>query len=107
MQKYWEPTKDLMKVQIGDPETDKQLLYDASPLNFVQKIQAPVFIVQGGKDPRVVRKHAEFLRSAMDKHDKPYQWLMRENEGHGFRKEENNMELYTRIGDFFAGCGKS
>jgi dipeptidyl aminopeptidase/acylaminoacyl peptidase len=102
MPKYWEPQKDVMKFQIGDPETEKQLLHDASPLNFVQKIQAPIFIVQGGKDPRVVRKHAEYLRSAMDKHDKPYEWLMRENEGHGFRKEENRLELYTRMGDFFA-----
>jgi dipeptidyl aminopeptidase/acylaminoacyl peptidase len=33
---------------------------------------------------------------------KPFEWLMHENEGHGFRKEENNMELYTRMGDFFA-----
>lgn len=102
MPKYWEPQKDVMKFEIGDPETEKQLLYDASPINFVKNITSPIFIVQGGKDPRVVRKHAENLRSAMDKMDKPYQWLMRENEGHGFRKEENRLELYTRMGDFFA-----
>ncbi len=102
MPKYWEPQKDVMKFQIGDPETEKQLLFDASPLNFVQNIKAPIFIVQGGKDPRVVRKHAEYLKSAMDKQDKPYEWLLRENEGHGFRKEENRLELYTRMGDFFA-----
>ncbi len=102
MPKYWEPQKDVMKFQIGDPDTEKQLLFDASPLNFVQNIKAPIFIVQGGRDPRVVRKHAEYLKSAMDKQDKPYEWLLRENEGHGFRKEENRLELYTRIGDFFA-----
>lgn len=102
MPKYWEPTKDLMKVQIGDPETDKQLLFDASPINFVKNIQAPVFIVQGGKDPRVVRKHAEWLRSEMKDKGKAHEWLLRENEGHGFAKEENRMELYTRMGDFFA-----
>lgn len=102
MPKYWEPQKDVMKVEIGDPEADKQLLFDASPINFVKNIQAPIFIVQGGKDPRVVRKHAEWLRSEMKSHDKPYEWLLRENEGHGFDKEENRLELYTRMGDFFA-----
>jgi dipeptidyl aminopeptidase/acylaminoacyl peptidase len=102
MPKYWEPQKDIMKLQIGDPETDKQLLFDASPINFVKNIKAPIFIVQGGKDPRVVRKHAENLRGEMKSQDKPYEWLLRENEGHGFRKEENRLELYTRMGDFFA-----
>jgi dipeptidyl aminopeptidase/acylaminoacyl peptidase len=102
MPKHWEPRKDVMKLQIGDPETEKQLLHDASPINFVKNIQAPVFIVQGGKDPRVVRKHAEWLRSEMKDKGKAYEWLMRENEGHGFVKEENRLELYTRMGDFFA-----
>ena len=102
MPKYWEPQKDVMKFEIGDPEAEKQLLFDASPINFVKNIQAPIFIVQGGKDPRVVRKHAEWLRSEMKSADKPFEWLLRENEGHGFRKEENRLELYTRMGDFFA-----
>jgi len=49
-----------------------------------------------------VPKHAEILRSAMEKHGKPYEWLMKENEGHGFRKEENRIELYQQIDAFLA-----
>lgn len=99
---YWKPILERFKVEIGDPEADKQMLYDASPINFVKNIRAPVFIVQGKSDPRVVPKHAEWLRSEMEKHDKPYEWMMKENEGHGFRKEENRIELYKEIDAFLA-----
>lgn len=104
MPKSWEPQRDIMRVQIGDPDdpAELEMLKAASPLYAVDKIRAPVFIVHGGRDPRVVRKHAEFLRDAMKKNDKPYEWLLKENEGHGFRKEENRLEMYHKVGDFFA-----
>jgi dipeptidyl aminopeptidase/acylaminoacyl peptidase len=102
MPKAWEPNKEVMKLQIGDPDKEAQLLRDASPLFFADRIRAPIFIVQGGRDPRVNRKHAEYLRDAMDDEKKPYEWMLKENEGHGFRKEENRLELYHRMGDFFA-----
>jgi dipeptidyl aminopeptidase/acylaminoacyl peptidase len=104
MPKYWEPTKDVMRVQIGDPDDpqDLAMLKAASPLYAVENIKAPIFIVHGRRDPRVVYQHAEYLRDAMKKAGKPYEWLMKENEGHGYRKEENNLELYHKMGDFFA-----
>jgi len=102
MPKSWEPTKEVMKIQIGDPDKEAQLLREASPLYAVDKIRAPVFIVQGGKDPRVNRKHAEHLRDAMDDKKKAYEWLLKENEGHGFDKEENRLELYHKMGEFFS-----
>lgn len=98
----WSLQKDMMKEQIGDPAKDKERLEQTSPINFVEKIDDPIFIVHGEKDVRVDIKHAEQLRDRMDKLSKPYEWLVKRNEGHGFQKQENILELYRRMDEFLA-----
>jgi dipeptidyl aminopeptidase/acylaminoacyl peptidase len=104
MPKTWEPQKDIMKIQIGNPDTPegRKLLDEQSPLNYVDNIKAPLFIVQGMRDIRVVPKHAEMLRDELKERGRPPEWLHKYNEGHGFRKEENRLELYARIDAFLA-----
>ena len=102
MPKHWEPAKELMKIQIGDPE-DKALMKRMSPLAHVDKIKAPLMIVQGARDPRVVKQHATDLRDALEDIGielSDDEWIMKKNEGHGFRKEENKIELYTKMEKF-------
>ena len=101
MPKRWNLGAEQMKQQVGDPKTESEMLAQASPLNHVENIKAPIFIVHGRKDPRVNIKHATLLRKEMDKHNKAYEWMVKNNEGHGFRKEENRIELYTAMGEFF------
>ncbi|WP_196141196.1 S9 family peptidase [Aliikangiella sp. G2MR2-5] len=104
MPKHWEPMKEVMKVRIGDPE-DKELMNRMSPLAHVDKIKAPLMIVQGAKDPRVVKQHATDLREALEDRGiklSDNEWIMKQNEGHGFRKEENRIELYTKMEKFLA-----
>lgn len=104
MKKSWEPAKKLMKLQIGDPD-DKELMKRMSPLAHVDKIKAPLMIVQGAQDPRVVKQHATDLRSALKSRGivlSDDEWIMKKNEGHGFRKEENIIELYTKMEKFLA-----
>ncbi|MCF6193874.1 MAG: S9 family peptidase [Kangiellaceae bacterium] len=104
MPKHWEPLKDVMKVQIGDPD-DKELMNRMSPLAHVDRIKAPLMIIQGAKDPRVVKQHAIDLRDALEDRGitlSDDEWIMKKNEGHGFRKEENRIELYEKI-DLFLG----
>lgn len=104
MPKHWEPQKDIMKIQIGDPE-DTELMKRMSPLAHVDKIKAPLMIVQGAQDPRVVKQHAEDLRDALEDRGitlSDDEWIMKHNEGHGFRKEENKIELYTKMEKFLA-----
>jgi dipeptidyl aminopeptidase/acylaminoacyl peptidase len=104
MPKYWEPQKEVMKVQIGDP-ADKELMNRMSPLAHVDKIKAPLMIVQGAKDPRVVKQHATDLRDALEDRGitlNDDEWIMKKNEGHGFRKEENRIELYEKMEKFLA-----
>ncbi|MDJ0656807.1 MAG: S9 family peptidase [Xanthomonadales bacterium] len=104
MPKAWEPMKEVMKVEIGDPK-DKALMDKMSPLAHADKIKAPVMIVHGKNDPRVVYEHATKLRSAMEKNGVKFNddnWVVKGNEGHGFRKEENRLELYEKMEKFLA-----
>jgi len=104
MPKHWEAGRELMKIRIGDPE-DKALMSRMSPLDHVDKIKAPLMIVQGAKDPRVVKQHAIDLRDKLADRGVVLtddEWIMKGNEGHGFRKEENVIELYTKMEKFLA-----
>ncbi len=104
MPKHWEPAKELMKIQIGDP-TDERLMERMSPLAHVDKIKAPLMIVQGARDPRVVKQHATDLRDKLEARGIKLtddEWIMKKNEGHGFRKEENRLELYSKMEKFLA-----
>jgi dipeptidyl aminopeptidase/acylaminoacyl peptidase len=92
----WEPMKDVMKIQIGDPE-DTKLMKSMSPIDHVENIKAPLFIIHGLKDIRVVIEHANLLKDRLDDLDKPYEWLVKKNEGHGFRKVENRIEMYEKL----------
>ena len=90
-----------MKVQIGDP-ADQVQMNAISPLSHVDKIDDPVLIVHGRRDPRVVMKHADRFRSELKKEKKSFEWLVKANEGHGFRKEKNRLELYRKIDKFLS-----
>ncbi|MGM0630810.1 MAG: prolyl oligopeptidase family serine peptidase [Pseudomonadota bacterium] len=68
-----------------------------SPVHLVDKLKVPVFIIQGGKDVRVPPEQAYELRDALEEHDHPYEWMFKDNEGHGFYKPENNIERWTRM----------
>jgi dipeptidyl aminopeptidase/acylaminoacyl peptidase len=85
---------------IGDPKADKEMLNAYSPANYLHRIQAPVFIVHGTRDSRVPIDQAKRLRSGLIKENKDYAWLVKKDEGHGFRKTKNKIELYTRMDEF-------
>lgn len=87
---------------VGDPDNaqDKARMDKTSPINMVANIQAPVMIVHGRRDPRVEIDQAEELMDKMDSLKKPYIKLIKTKEGHGFRKEENRLELYKMMDEF-------
>lgn len=71
-----------------------------SPTNHVKKLQAPVLIAHGEKDRRAPFEHALRLREAMDKAGKPYEWFVKDKEGHGFYTVESRLEYYEKILSF-------
>jgi acylaminoacyl-peptidase len=83
-----------LKEAVGEDEKD---LRSRSPLHHIAKLKAPVFIVHGGEDFRVDVEHAYRLRERMEELGKPYEWMLKEKEGHGFYRPENRLELYQRM----------
>ena len=96
---------------MGDPMKDKARLQERSPINFVDRIKAPLLLLAGGNDPRCPRTEAEQVASAIKKRKGVVELKVYENEGHGFAKVENQIDAYTRVADFLkknaepAKCG--
>jgi dipeptidyl aminopeptidase/acylaminoacyl peptidase len=89
--------------RIGDPGTDKERFHDTSPLNFVDQIEAPVLVVHGRLDYNVESDYQyQPLVRALKKHDKVHETLYKRHEGHGFYREQNQIELYEKIEGFLA-----
>jgi dipeptidyl aminopeptidase/acylaminoacyl peptidase len=91
-----------LKHTVGDPSTDKDMMTKYSPVFHTDRIKAPVLIVHGAEDIRVPLKHAEDLRAGLEKHGKPYEWLVFKDEGHGFLKQENRTAYFKRMEAFLA-----
>jgi dipeptidyl aminopeptidase/acylaminoacyl peptidase len=92
--------QDLRRVEYGD-ERDSTLrawMERTAPLNNVDKVTKPLFIVQGMNDPRVPRSEAEQMVTALKRRSVPVWYLMARDEGHGFRKKGNqDFQFYATI----------
>jgi len=97
---YWEPFRKMMYEMVGDPEKDSALFTQVSPVFHVDKIKAPLFIAQGRKDPRVNVNESDQMVEAMKKQGVEVEYLVKDNEGHGFRNEENRFDFYGSMEKF-------
>ena len=99
---YWEPYREMMYEMDGHPEKDKELLESVSPVFHADKIKAPLFVAQGAKDPRVKKAESDQIVTALRKRGVDVFYMVKENEGHGFRNEENKLEFYGEMEKFLA-----
>jgi dipeptidyl aminopeptidase/acylaminoacyl peptidase len=99
---YWEPMRQMWYEMVGDPVQDSLLLANASPVFHADKIKAPLFVAQGAKDPRVNKAESDQMVEALKARGVAVEYLVKENEGHGFRNEENRMEFYKAMEKFLA-----
>lgn len=99
---YWKTELEKLYAMVGHPEKDKELLKSASPVFHVDKIKTPLFVAQGAKDPRVNIEESNQIVDALKKRGIDVQYLVKENEGHGFRNEENRFEFYGEMEKFLA-----
>ena len=83
---------------IGDEAAARAI----SPLYQLDKFNVPVLIAHGEDDPRVPYENAKVLRSALDKAGKPYEWLSKPKEGHGFYTEPDRADMYRHMQAFLA-----
>lgn len=98
-----ETWKPYFKMALADPETEdgRQLLKDRSPRTYIENIAAPMLIIQGKNDPRVVEAESSDLVNHLRSIGKEMEYLMFENEGHDVLKFENRVTCYNAITDFF------
>ena len=87
---------------VGNPERDSVALAAASPVFHVDRIRAPLLVAQGAKDPRVNINESNQIVEALRKRGIDVQYIVKENEGHGFQNEENRFEFYEAMEKFLA-----
>ena len=97
---YWEPMLEMMYEMVGDLEKDSVMLREVSPVFHVDKIKAPLFIAQGRNDPRVNVDESDQMVEAMKNRGVNVEYLVKDDEGHGFRNEENRFEFYRAMESF-------
>jgi dipeptidyl aminopeptidase/acylaminoacyl peptidase len=99
---YWRPFLDMMHEMVGEPEKDKALLTATSPALNADRIKTPLFVAQGARDPRVNIDEANQMVKALKARGVDVPYMVKENEGHGFRNEENQFDFYEAMERFLA-----
>ncbi|MCT3700489.1 S9 family peptidase [Elizabethkingia anophelis] len=101
---YWKPLKEIAKEVWYDIDNsvESNIAKDVSPLFHVDKIKRPIFVIQGANDPRVnINESDQIVKALRDKKiEVPY--MVKYDEGHGFQKDSNKLELYKYMLGFFA-----
>jgi dipeptidyl aminopeptidase/acylaminoacyl peptidase len=97
---YWKPFLDMVHVMVGHPERDADRWRATSPFFHADRIRAPLLVAQGANDPRVRKEESDQIVSALRSRGVPVQYVVKENEGHGFSNEENQFEFYRAMEGF-------
>lgn len=95
---WWESFKDALYTEMGDPNTaDSVRLKEISPLFHTENVTKPLMVLQGAQDPRVLKIESDEIVEGVKKNGVPVEYVVFEDEGHGFVKKENEIEAYGRI----------
>lgn len=95
---WWESFKTALYEEMGDPNTEDSVrLYNISPLFHAENVTKPLMVLQGSQDPRVLQVESDEIVEEVRKNDVPVEYVLFEDEGHGFAKKENQKEAYSKI----------
>jgi len=95
---YWESFRESLYLELGDPfSADSVRLKRISPLFHTDKVTKPLIVLQGAQDPRVLQVESDEIVAGVRKNGVPVEYVLFEDEGHGFVKKENQIEAYSRI----------
>ncbi|HMG17045.1 MAG TPA: S9 family peptidase, partial [Saprospiraceae bacterium] len=98
---YWKPYLDQFHEMVGDPKKDSMLLAEASPALNAEKIKVPLFIAQGANDPRVNKDESDQMVAALKKRGIEVEYMVKNDEGHGFHNQDNQYDFYGAMEKFF------
>ncbi|MEM0518695.1 S9 family peptidase [Aequorivita flava] len=95
---WWESFKDALYLEMGDPNTaDSVRLKQISPLFHTENVTKPLMVLQGAQDPRVLKIESDEIVEGVKKNGVPVEYVVFDDEGHGFVKKENEIVAYGRI----------
>ncbi len=99
---YWEPLLDMMYEMVGNPEENKAQFEATSPALNADKIMTPLFVAQGANDPRVNIDESDQIVKALEERGIDVEYMVKDDEGHGFRNEENRFDFYRAMEKFLS-----
>ena len=95
---YWESFRNALYKELGDPTTaDSVRLYEISPVFHAHKVKNPVMVLQGANDPRVLKIESDEIVAGIEANGITVEYVVFDDEGHGFRKKENEIEGYGKV----------
>ena len=94
---FWKPVMD---VWVGNPERDGDKLVEDSPMTYLDGMTKPMLVIQGANDPRVVKAESDQIVEKLRTLGREVEYLVLEDEGHGFTKKENELRVYKAVADF-------
>ena len=98
---YWESFREALYKEMGDPFTaDSIRLRQISPLFHTEKVTKPLMVLQGAQDPRVLQVESDEIVEGVQANGVPVEYVLFEDEGHGFVKKKNQVEAYSSIVKF-------
>lgn len=99
---YWKPMLEMMYEQVGDPVKDKEMMAAYSPALHADKIKVPLLVAQGANDPRVNKAESDQMVAALRERGIEVEYMVKDNEGHGFSNQENRFDFYRAMERFFS-----
>jgi dipeptidyl aminopeptidase/acylaminoacyl peptidase len=97
---WWESFREALIDEIGDPVADRDYLESISPLFHASNIVKPLLVCQGANDPRVIKVESDEIVAAAKANGVPVEYILFDDEGHGFRKKDNDIRTFEAILEF-------
>lgn len=95
---WWESFKEALYLELGDPNSaDSVRLKEISPLFHTDKVTKPLIVLQGSQDPRVLQVESDEIVAGVRNNGVPVEYVLFEDEGHGFVKKENQIKAYSEV----------
>jgi dipeptidyl aminopeptidase/acylaminoacyl peptidase len=77
---------------VGDPDTEAEFLMERSPITYVENVRAPLLVIQGATDPRVVKGESDQMVEKLNSLGREVEYVVFDDEGHGFTKRTNELK---------------
>jgi dipeptidyl aminopeptidase/acylaminoacyl peptidase len=86
--------------RVGDPDTEVDFLMERSPISYVDNVTAPLLVIQGANDPRVVKAESDQMVERLRKLGREVEYVVFDDEGHGFTRRSNALRASRLAADW-------